>query len=696
MREIEKLEYDIWCLRGRLNDLARSGGQQYGQQYYDERLAQIERELEFMMGQAAYLRGRSPGAYNRESGPVSAPQSFGPEGRRIPDQPQAPPPAYPVKKDRGNLEKAVGARIMGVLASVLIFISLAIFGSMLIPNLGVAGQIFIMYAVSFCIMACGIALLKKNRESRFHLSLSACGTMAVCISIFITRLFFGVIDSLVCVVLMLLWMVAVLYLARTLSHMFRVVGEVGFLFLTILGVSEGQNAFLFIGLALVYAVSALLFHVTDEKSSYESRWAIHIIHTLAILVYIAGASFGELSYFSGVLLAMAAEGYMIYCEEVKHGVLFNIMSSLLVTALAIGLSVCLDCDSPGLFLMAGALFLGAVFCFKKGAVTLPGDILTGVLYFAATACLLVAYTEKMEYFAGMVAAVIPFTAGVMLKKDAYKYVGLCGFLLSQAGVLLYDPYVVIMLILTVPYLCGLYAARFHGDGVLKGIFHAASMAALFFVSCSLSYRLFRMPYPEFLCLALIITGAAHILVIKAKILQDDGRVFEIMTSAVTGILMFLSLRLLDAGYPVAVTLVAIALFMMNVAGQLKRGSDLWRYYIAFKLTVLLFAIFNAYWNINIIYSIVMLLFALGCIVFGFAFSYRAFRMYGLGISMVCIFKLVMMDLDNSSGTLGSRALGFLVCGLICFGINYVYNRVSRMVEAGNDENGADDNKKITF
>ena len=46
--------------------------------------------------------------------------------------------------------------------------------------------------------------------------------------------------------------------------------------------------------------------------------------------------------------------------------------------------------------------------------------------------------------------------------------------------------------------------------------------------------------------------------------------------------------------------------------------------------------------------------------------------------MVSIFKLVLFDVTNKSALY--NAVGFLVCGLICFGISFLYNKIENRVK----------------
>lgn len=94
-------------------------------------------------------------------------------------------------------------------------------------------------------------------------------------------------------------------------------------------------------------------------------------------------------------------------------------------------------------------------------------------------------------------------------------------------------------------------------------------------------------------------------------------------------------------------------------------------------TVLMILLVDAHFELSMLLSVLMLLFAAESIAFGFYKNYKSFRIYGLILSMVSVFKLILFDVSNKSAR--CNAVGFLVCGLICFGISYLYNKIeSRM------------------
>ena len=107
-----------------------------------------------------------------------------------PAAPKAGTSKPPAKKTASGFEENVGGKVMGIVAAVLIFIGLFLFGSMLYERLGDTARIAILFIVSFLILGAGL-FLERKRESWFTTSLVGCGFGAVYISLFITGLYYG-------------------------------------------------------------------------------------------------------------------------------------------------------------------------------------------------------------------------------------------------------------------------------------------------------------------------------------------------------------------------------------------------------------------------------------------------------------------------------------------------------------------------
>ena len=82
-------------------------------------------------------------------------------------------------KNFNNFELLMGKSLMGIFASVLIFISLILFATLVLPMLSDTAKILILYLFSFALMIAGIFLLKKDSHNKLYISISGCGTGAI-------------------------------------------------------------------------------------------------------------------------------------------------------------------------------------------------------------------------------------------------------------------------------------------------------------------------------------------------------------------------------------------------------------------------------------------------------------------------------------------------------------------------------------
>lgn len=123
-------------------------------------------------------------------------------------------------------------------------------------------------------------------------------------------------------------------------------------------------------------------------------------------------------------------------------------------------------------------------------------------------------------------------------------------------------------------------------------------------------------------------------------------------------------------------LFAIALFSVNTRNLMgKYKGLLCGAYIGLKFTLLLYVILGSFKAPNVVISTGSLLFAILCIAVGFRLRYKPLRIYGLVLSILSTMKLILVDL--AYGNAGELALGFFICGILCFGISMIYHVIDR-------------------
>ena len=176
----------------------------------------------------------------------------------------------------------------------------------------------------------------------------------------------------------------------------------------------------------------------------------------------------------------------------------------------------------------------------------------------------------------------------------------------------------------------------------------------------------------------LVFAVLHMLLVRLKALAQEGTGFEITAAAMTVFFMICSSFAVYQEYLNILTMVVMAaMFTMNTVHLLKKSEN-FGYYIGLKYTILMILLVDAHFRISMLISVLMLLFAAGSIAFGFYKKYRSFRIYGLVLSMVSVCKLILFDVSGRSAL--DKAVGFLVCGLICFGISFLYNRIENRVK----------------
>ena len=126
---------------------------------------------------------------------------------------------------------------------------------------------------------------------------------------------------------------------------------------------------------------------------------------------------------------------------------------------------------------------------------------------------------------------------------------------------------------------------------------------------------------------------------------------------------------------------AIGLFCINSYNFIKDREPMPSIYVGLKFTVLIMVILTSYDAANYVLSISAFILAIAFIVLGFVMDIKSLRIYGLVVSMLCVVKLVMIDItyDNTMG----HALSFFISGVLCFVISAVYSLAEKKLRESN-------------
>ena len=149
-------ENDLLLTRKKLNDLIYLFSQNPqtpdNKAIYQKKIFYLETELKYMNEQFQMLKGRQTAPQTSEQHPQMqmSLQTF-----RV--YPQTPPAAHP-DQPRKDYEKLFGKSFMGIFASVLIFISLIIFATLMMPYLTDTMKLFGLYILSFGLLSAAVSV----------------------------------------------------------------------------------------------------------------------------------------------------------------------------------------------------------------------------------------------------------------------------------------------------------------------------------------------------------------------------------------------------------------------------------------------------------------------------------------------------------------------------------------------------------
>lgn len=650
-----------------------------------EKIFYLETELKYMNQQFQMLK-------DRQTQQTAAPGRY-PDMARTPIMQAAgtqPTPESSVYTDvpHKDYEKLFGKSFMGIFASVLIFISLIIFATLMLPYLTDTMKLAGLYILSFGLFGAGFFLSGKNPANKFCIAVIGCGIGSLYISLLLSDLYFKVFGDFVLYALILVWAVFVRYLSRLKSLIFHVIGHLGILISTILGTMlcvYGDDVEKFLVLTVFYFISAAVFSNTSfsikEKKllfhkSYEDNICNHIFKTVNLLLLTIGLFCLDITNTRRIiilliLLFLLSEYYFSYREECRHGIAFQfltIVNAFLFFCLLPQLELWPEDVSPILiYLLSIALLF---YVTKKDT----GYRIISELYCFLT-IFISCYNSSMissHLYAYLTA--IPFMLyGGLKQRKTYLYAGIA--FLGAFFTLDTDPEHLIMAVLT--YAVFIYLCSKVEDLYFKLFGYLMLTLVTLPLMHDCVYTFFRQQdIASYGVKANLITffviAALHLILSKLEYLGAQKPI-EIMMYVINGLLMFTGcLCLYDSVWQIPVILITMLLFTVN-SGKILKKDIRTGYYVALKYTVLMVCILSSYHAANYFISICLLLFAILSIIIGFYKNTITFRLYGLILSMVSVFKLIMIDIKYDS-TL-ENAVSFFVCGLLCFVISFLYNRI---------------------
>lgn len=705
---IQKLEEELQNNRKKLNDL-------------EAEMQYLERQLQLVKSMPPEAEAPKPQAPQPQPQPQTWPQPpmqqpqmwQNPPVQQRPQTFQNVQPQFvsqkPSRKPQ-EYEKIFGRSFMGIFASVLIFISLIIFATLVLPNLDDDIKLIGLYVLSLGILGAGLILYHKNKNNKFFIAVIGCGIGSLYLSLLLSNLYFKVLGDIALYCFILVWAVLVKSLSRIKNLVFEIIGQVGIFIATILGtilcIFDGDEKKFFV-LTVFYLLSSCVFSEIDiaylkymtrfrkgtddgQAPCYEYRFCSHISKSLNGVLFLTGFAFMGASGFktASILLLMLyllLEYYFTFRETCRHGLAFQ-MLTVANTFLMINFFRevrLIPEDYSNIFIYLAAIAV-LFYAEKKNA---------GFKLYTLIWCAILAYMGclsnhwiREHMFAYL--TVIPFLIyGKWKNREMYLNTGVA--YLGGLWVLItsyeYSGYRSIECLIMIAAVCAafLYVCRkAEGVGIKIAGYILLCLTIIEFVSDAAftlikdfnglySYEIEYISSKSKL-IAFFTIAVAHLVLSKLHYFGTKKPV-EGMMLAINALLMAAGCIFMhDMPWQIPTILITVLLFLINSKRLLPKHKFA-GYYVAFKYTILMISILGSFHAENYIISICLLLFAIASIVAGFYKDTAAFRLYGLILSMISIIKLILIDIHYDSAL--KNALSFFVCGVLCFVISFIYHKI---------------------
>ncbi len=660
-----------------------------------EKLQEYEKQLQRLTAEVAEMR-RQLEIMKRESGMEVEQKVKEPLKAVLPEQALHTMESVEQKAkqlEKKDLEKTVGKSLMGVFASVLIFISLILFATVLLPYFNDTAKMITTFVLSFAFTGVGLWKLQKDKENKFYIALTGCGIGAVYISLLLSNFYFKAVGDIALYVLIALWAVAVCFLAKLKNRIFQIIGQLGITIALIFGCmlcGQTDDITKFTALVVFYIVSSSVFYIVHSEKEYEKN-RLNLVFNLVNqgVLYlgcqdIAESGFSVVSLLLLILLASYMAS-MIACRpesiKIDFGVIFGAYAWLICCVLSLLLDNAYLAFSVIVYVFAWVAISMLEWRFPKGSA--GKEIAQGIMIFIMAAGFV---EEEILYQHGIIPlVVIPlllfgfFRANRIASFGSMLVLAVCGIMMNDLPEK--ECFFLGGLSLALAFYL-MYRFKEQYSRWFKYLIHVLALLLLCnYLPDIVEWCKGSPDLQDALTYgACVLFNLGMARSVFASDLRNGANESKTLYNGINLIAMIYGTILIGFRYdavPHMILIVAtLAAFTLNAKNLLEKRDNLFAgIYVGLKFTVLMIAVLNSFHTVNYGISIACLLLAILSIVVGFKGEYRSLRLFGLALSILSTFKLIMVDI-NYDNTLGN-ALSFFASGLLCFAISMIYNYIAK-------------------
>lgn len=606
----------------------------------------------------------------------------------------------PKEKKEKDFERTIGKSVMGIAASILIFISIILFATLLYPYLNDTIKLIGMYGISAVFTGFGLYKLKSDKNNKFFLSLSGCGIGAIYISLLLTNIYFKLINEITLYILLLIWTIVTCYLSKQKSKLFQIIGEIGILISIIFGsvyCVDIESIGYMIVLILYFFITSGVYLYAHFDKDIKGNLLHYIFNTISLIILgsvACGLCQEKIEY---MLIGTSLTMYVLikllinyFLINNKQNIIFGIFNAIYMFIMSL---ITVNCfDEPfayALHIIIGISFIALTTFINQTNENLYNNdaqnklsmIICNISY------LLMIFIAIFEYenfiYASLLMAYIIGTAILYFKfenktSNVFTFIALFTFILSNE---ISDwSHLILGLLVILALFAALY--KIHYNQVNKIINYLMMLLLIYVGIGRLCYDI-KHEYETFIMF--IILASINILALKTFFITnwdtEEKEKASLATCNIINLLIMISSLSYINDYEflkVLVIIVAFGLYFINTRNILEKFPNILSgIYVGGKYTVLIIIILSSYEAPSYLISIACFIFAIASILLGFNFKYKQLRTYGLILSLFSVVKLILLDIQYEN-TIG-HAFSFFICGLLCFAISIIYTRIDKKI-----------------
>jgi len=616
-----------------------------------------------------------------------------------------------------DFESIFGKSWMAIFASLLIFISIIMLSAVVIPFLTDYIKVGLMFTFSIGLTLISLFMLRKNRDSKFLTALMGCGMGTIFISLLVTYISFHMLNQFVLYGLIVLWCIGAIFLSKYNSILFEIIGQLGVFVALILGLTSCASPEGVTMIPMVcgfYVLTTYVFYRVNHKKPGFTGTISSIFILLDTFVFSIGQfsllnyfkllakqqSLGDYSHFilmsvgfcSTYLLLYLLQEYLIVRKEIRWR---SIPVYLITLTLLLGNEVLfhhlLYPDGGRQYFSVLFLILPLIVIFLE-LRPLEEEFDTWVKGANIIALLILSWYLTSSILAIPVVALLCVVGAYFTNSEFYSTFSAI-FAVIFSIMALFNPEIVYVSVVA---MFLMISCHFLLAGRIDNFLCKCS--AIFMIYCFVPLLTHKVPeianimthsqntVITFLILA-VITLALLFTPVTSNWDTGEKYTYEFFLTCVFWFLvMFQGLSALHAAdgplLTIVTILVAVALFAVRPYKSENYKGILDALFVG-RLTLLLVVILNVLNATNVLFSIPMLMEAIFFIILGHFAGKKMYRIYGLVLSNFCIAKLILFDISYEQDI--QRALGFFICGVLCFVISFIYTRVEKIAARREEE-----------